>query len=493
MPKTVFSIDMSSRVIRSPGGTWPIKHHQAVHFIAGLATNAPNYLTRAAFLVHWDKSSETSEPDRTAMSRVVNAVQDALARAGSASRVGLLPRKATVGPWWFDICPNEEWQVVNARSATSTSKPNNSSEGLGLTLSHTPASMLLAISVIAVADELARRAQYVEAVEHLAEQVRALDLSAEAQALLALRRARWLRRTGSTHHAGLALQEAQILAPAAHVEARASLLAECAMLRARLQYDADPLASPKVINFGQLTEQVEKAGSPQFRWELSNLQAMATRRSMETMLRDDSTARASQLMRLAEKANQAFNIAFYWLLTGSDPYHLQAVLVNYAHHLEWLRAQHCGAIASTDVADIVSAWRLSQLVTEKFDLTEDSAWDYIMLADFWLGSHSARVLIAADWRLWPQSRAPGMTDFYLHAVEVARRTGDARQQIFVWDRSAEFYKRTGRLREAEHALHNRDALFDCHAGLAKRLTHESFYAPLPDQKSSMAVNSMNTL
>ena len=489
MLRVVFSVDVISSLLNGPGGTWPMRHHQAGHFLAALAAKAPKDLTRSSFVTKWENAGAT-EPDRTAMRRVIIAVQDALARAGSASRVRLLPRKATVGPWRFDIGANEEWRVIDGAVALPRPRLRKHAARLGLTHSHTPASILSAISVITVADELARRAQYAEALEHLAEHAHALDLSAEAQASLALRRARWLRRTGAVQNAGSALQEAQILALAAHVDARGSLLAECATLRARLQYDADPLASAKTINFARLAEQVEEAGSPQLRWELGNLQALTIRRRIENMLGGDQVAQASQLSQLAEQAGRAFNVAFYWLLVASDPYHLQAVLVNYAHHLQWLGSQDCAAIAAPEVADIVTAWRISQLVMEKFDLPEDSAWDYIMFADLWLGSTKARVLIGADWRLWPKSRSPATDDFYLHASELARQTGDAGQQVFVWDRRAAFHKATGHLKEAIDALHSRDALFDHHPGLAERLASESFYAPLPGQKRFAAVIGM---
>ncbi len=347
-----------------------------------------------------------------------------------------------------------------------------------LTLQREPAATLNAVAALVVADALARQAQYEDAVKHLSEMAAQLSLSPDGAAVFDLRIIRWLRRLGQRDAAWVLVEGAQEHVRRAHREAKGALTAELTLLTARLSYDADPTKNANKINFERLGQQIDQAGSPKLLWELANLQALTYRRKLQALMARTVPPQLATLQRVNAQVNNSFCAALFWLAVADDPYHLQGVLVNYAYHLQWpLQLQHTALVQSAAVVfDVVKAWRLSQALIEKFDLPEDSAWDFIMLADLWLGHSGARDLMRNDWRLWPSQRSPAEAAFYERGVALARQTGDARQQVLALDRCAAFCKESSDWQRGVAALKERDDLIATCEQLAAQIDKEVLWA-----------------
>ncbi len=511
MDEGVFSIDVGTNTVSGLGGCVRLRHHQAGAFLAALVERlgggTERQLCAVGFVALWrtvdGPTKVVGEPDRTAMRRVLRAVKDGLLALGCTSRVMNAQRHDTVGPWWLVVGAEERWQVVDSRTGAPHARREAADSGGGddgdlhtlpdanspskgesppfprLCVQRTPAAALGVVAAVMIADDLARQAQYGDAVAHLASHQQALGLSAEARAVFAVRQVRWLRRSGLRAEAQAVMLAVAPSVRKAHPQVRGLLTAEFALQTARLTYDENPTGNAPKINFERLGQQIGQAGSAQLLWEVCNLQALACRRKLQALLAREVPAQAATLLRVAQQATDCFEAAFFWLTLAGDAYHLQAVLVNYAYHLQWPlshQLNHVALVSTPDqIAHVVEAWRLSQAVIEKFDLPEDSAWDYIMLADLWLGQPQVRAVIRSDWRLWPGNRSPAVAAFYARGVELARQTGDARQQALALDRSAAFHKDNGDSELAQHALRELDGMRQADAELAAQLCKEKLW------------------
>ena len=488
------TVDIGCNALTGPGGRVLLKHHQAAAFLAALVKcadlpDAPK-LCAVGFAALWSHDLVAAAPDRTAMRRVVTAARAGLAQAMTTSQVLCLPRKETTGPWWLAVAEGERWRVLPAhvdhagvatascKDAARVGPPLNVNVGPSLSARPVAADILAVLAAVLVADDLARQALYTEAVRHLDDSEAHLNLSLEATAVLALRKVRWLRRAGKREQALAVLADAEGLAAVAHPLARGALTAEFALQSARLLYDSDPPKNSHKINFERIHQHIDNAGSPKLLWEAANLQALTCRRKLQALLARTVAVNPATLQNAAAQAQTCFGTAFYWLVVADDPYHLQAVLVNFAYHLQWPLQQSSLALVADPraMADVVEAWRLSQAVVEKFELPEDSAWDFIMLADLWLGQGAARDLIRSDWRLWPSQRSPAFAAFYERAVALAMQTGDARQQALALDRQAAFCKQNGNAHDANRALQARNALLAADQKLEAQLANEVLWA-----------------
>ena len=512
MNVAVISIDVVNNTLTGAGKCVPLKHHQTAGFLAALVHRAERtggpadkQMSLAGMTALWNTRLGTCEPDRTAMRRLLKSVHAGLLAVQSASRVLSLPRKATVGPWWLEVAAGERWQVLApstvrrhdtcthdvrkddldglialARESDGVDEfvPGNAPESPSLTLQREPAATLNAVAALVVADALARQAQYADAVAHLSEVADELNLSADGAAVFELRKIRWLRRSGLRDAALGLITGAQAAVRHAHPQARGGLAAELDLLTARLSYDTDPTRNADRINFERLGQQIDQAGSPKLLWEVANLQALASKRKLQALMARAVPVQLATLQRVNAQANDSFGAALYWLAVADDAYALQGVLVNYAYHLQWpLQQQNTALVQSAAVVlDVVKAWRLSQSMIEKFDLPEDSAWDFIMLADLWLGHSGARALMQTDWRLWPSQRSPAEAAFYERGVTLAVQTGDARQQVLALDRCAAFCKESGDWQRAVSALRERDDLMAQDAQLAAQVGKEVLWA-----------------
>ena len=329
-----------------------------------------------------------------------------------------------------------------------------------------PASTLVGLGMVVVADDLARQGHFADAAQHLADMVGKVSLSGEGLAAVMLRKARYWRRAGQRAKSAHALHLAEAAARRAHASVCADLDADCAMQRARLAYEADPVGQAHKLDFARLQGHLQLSTSPRLRWEWANLQGLTLRRRIEKLM----PASPDRAAALVDAALQAHSTALYWLVVAQDPYHTQAVVINYAYLLQRLAAL---GLKQT-LGDAVDAYRLAATITNRFELVEDSAWDYIMLGQLWLEQPQVREQVRTDARLWPGGFSPADAAFYERACQLAQAGGDARQLFEALELQAGFLRETGHARAAARVLTSSEELLTQHPDLSDQVRGKGF-------------------
>lgn len=477
-------IDLEANTFTVDGRRVPLRHHRAGLFLACLvqAGQHRQALEAAVFVLRWQQRNEQAAPDRTAMRRVVQAVQDALDAVPSlgAERLQFRSRAKTVGPWSLAMKPAERWHVaplpagaargVRALTATASADATGTAAEpalASLAASVQPQPTLAVLAMVMVADDLARQAKFALAAQHLVEQAGNAALSAEGLAVLSLRQVRYWRRASLPGKALAALQAADAAARRAPPALRGGLQADCAVQRARLIYDANTVGQVQRLDLARLRRHVQVATSPRLNWEWANLQGLVLRARIDKLM---PTARPQRAPALRDLALRAYAAALYWLAVAQDPYHTQAVIINYAYLLQRLAVWE---LAPT-LGDAVEAYRLALTISHRFELLEDSAWDYIMLGKLWLMHPQVRKQVRVNDLLWPGGRSPSEVAFYERACELAQGSGDVRQHIRALDLHARYLRETGHGFRASQVLAHCNQLLAAHADARRQLQAEGF-------------------
>lgn len=442
-----------------------LRHHRAGLFLSGLiaAAQQGRSYTKAEFLSAWAVHDPQAVPDRTAMRRVVIAVREALGAAlpGGEARLVVSRRSLTTGPWRLLVLPNEQWTVESSPTALVDVEP-------GFTAQDDPLAWCVAANGLACADAMLNEGQYDDAIGLLQDQLHGFALSDAAWCLWALRLVRAQRRIG---------QHAQAQENVHSLKARASCLpwrmreyvsSEVALLTARSAFDGLPLHAALNVNFDEIREVVDTAPNANLQWEWCNLRALAFRRQIERHLQAKSPAEV--VSKMVVDAVQTFADAYFWACLAKDSYHGQAIACNFAYNLHWLHKKQL-----YDGLQASIAWfRLAHTLVDRFDLPQDSAWDFLMLGDIYLGSAQARAVVDADALSWPEQSNPAHEIFYLRGLELARRYGDMRQVIMALNQHAGFMQSKGVAGGKLISRRERDALMAANPTLAEDMVKDGF-------------------
>ena len=226
---------------------------------------------------HDPDTAAVAAPDRTAIKRLVEALETALAQLpAGAARLEYAPRTKTVGPWRLISAPEVRW-VVEAAAVNSVSPVTLDANELPCLLSEPArdpaqlAHMLEAVNRFAQAEDALRRGQYEDGAQIWRGMLADSRLSGSAEALVGLRLARALRRAGQFEPARLALKQASLHARAAAGRTGDSLRAECAMAAARIKFDVARIEAVRDLDFEQLWRHAEKSLSPSLQAQWANL------------------------------------------------------------------------------------------------------------------------------------------------------------------------------------------------------------------------------
>jgi hypothetical protein len=468
-PKRVtISLHLQSNAVASNGVFTPIKHHRAALFLEGLmaANSLGRPYSKAEFLAAWAAQDPLASPDRKAISRVVSAVREALGAAlpGGADRLEVAARSLTTGPWRLRTLPHEVWQVEGALPALQASAEPCFTAA-------TPADPLAwchAANGLAMADVLLKEGHYSEAAELLQAQLHGFALSDAAWCMWTLRLVRVQRRLGQDALAqggvGLLAQRAAALP----WRMRAYVQSKVALLSARAAFDAQPLRASLRGGLGEVRAVVDTAPNVNLQWEWCNLRALTYRRLIEQ--RVQAKAAPDVVQNLVAEIVQTFGAAYFWAAVAKDAYHCQAIACNFAYSLHWLHKKglYDGLAAS------IAWFKLAHTLVDRFDLPQDSAWDFLMLGDIYLGSAQARALIDADVLAWPEQSNPAQEAFYLRALELARTYGNARQQIMALNQQARFLQSQALAVHRQQVRAERDALIALHPQTMEDMVQDGF-------------------
>ncbi len=139
-------MQLQANILVCNGMSAPMKHHRAALFLDGLigANRLEKAYSKAEFLAAWATQDPLAAPDRKAISRVVNAVRNALSAAlpEGADRLEVDARSLTTGPWRLRILSNEVWQVDGKLDSNSPHIPARPSAALAEHLSKNPQARL---------------------------------------------------------------------------------------------------------------------------------------------------------------------------------------------------------------------------------------------------------------------------------------------------------------------------------------------------------------
>ena len=402
-------------------------------------------------------------PDRTAISRVVQAVKtalDAVLRDG-ALRIESGARAHTTGPWRLNILPNESWQVQGYPALSTQPEP-------AFTWRADPTAWCHAANALATADVMLAGGQYLEAINLLLTQMQALDLSDAGWCMWALRLIRVQRRLGQYKQASALLAQLQPRTVALPWRMRAYVQSKIGLLSTRAEFDTVPLKTSLSVDFEKLRALVDTAPNITLQWEWCNLRALAFRRQIERQLQANAPARTIQ--HLVDDAIQTFGAAYFWASLAKDHYHCQAIACNFAYALYWLdsKGMHDGLAAS------ICWFKLAHTLVDRFDLPQDSAWDFLMLGDIYLTSPQARARIDGDALTWCAQTSPAQEAFYLHALALSRSHGGARQEIIALNQLAGFLDLRNDVVYKQTVRAERDALMRLHDGVVADMLKDGF-------------------
>lgn len=466
-PKRItFSLQLQANAVTCNGIAAPLRHHRAALFLDGLiaAHGQTRAYTRAEFLTAWTALDPLATPDRKAISRVVVAVREALGAVlpGGADRLLVPARGLTTGPWRLHMLAHEHWQVDALTPIAGQPEPC-------FTDALDPMAWHHAANELAMADAMLKEGHYADAAHLLQAQMRSLGLSDAAWCLWALRLVRVQRRLGQQAQGQQVLEQLAKRAMGLTWRMRAFVQGEVALLGARAAFNDAPLKTSLQMDFGKLRAEVDAAPNVALQWEWCNLRALSYRRQIERQMQ--AKAAPEVLQRLAHDAVHTFGAAYFWAAIAKDSYHGQAIACNFAYTLHWLYSRKL-----IEGLDASIAWfKLAHTLVDRFDLPQDSAWDFLMLGDLYLGSKEARALIAADALTWPEQCNPAHETFYLRALELARTYGNARQQIMALNQQAGFLQQQQSLAlRRQKVRHERDALMALHPVTVEDMVKDGF-------------------
>lgn len=444
-----------------------MRHHKAGVFLAALiqaSREGGRSVSADELVALWQQSAGGRAPDRTAVRRAVSAVQAGLDAVvpGGRSHLQVAPRCLTVGPWRLVPGPGEDWQVRGTEAVATARRPPQFTAALA------PADWCAVASALAVADDLHRLELNADCAQLLRQQMDALPLSNEARGLWTLRLLRSLRKTGEHAAAHAVCRSAKALAAATTGPAGASMRAHLALVDARLSFVAAPHRASLSLDFERLQLAIESAPSAKLYWEWANLRALTLRRRIGALV--EKRASKIAIQRLLDDAHLTFGSAYFWASLTEDAYHQQAIGSNYAYFLHWAHRQ--GLANSIDAS---AAWfRLAHTLVERFDLPQDSAWDFIMTADVYFENDALRRQIEADSLSWPAQKSPAEHAFYHQSIDLAKRSGDPRQQILALNQYARFLSMRAEVVPMQAAKRERDAIMEAAPGMVQEMFKDGF-------------------
>lgn len=393
------------------------------------------------------------ELDRTAIKRMVESADKALRYVSGVDqqRVAHRPRSLTTGPWLLSSLQHEQWVIQGAKfeHKTPDSEP-------ALTLCGDAALGCALANSLVVIDTQIQSGRYSEAAQLLTSQLQWPNLSDETKCLLNLRLIHALRSSANNAQIALHLADLEQRAYTLPRRLQAYFSGELALFGARDVFNQSPVKGATDIDFVQLRQRLDASPNTSSQWEWCNLKALTLRRRIEKQLQSKAAKELTES--LVQELLRQYSSAYFWTLISKAPYYGQSVACNFAYNLYWLCSRQLYPKLDTSIA-----WfKLAHTMVDKFDLPQDSAWDFLMLGDIYLKSKEARKLIQLDPFAWPEQSNPAREVFYLRALDLATAFGGPRQQITAFNQISDFLLQSGDHSRKLGFLKSRDALISQH-------------------------------
>jgi tetratricopeptide (TPR) repeat protein len=443
------------------------------------------------------QKGQAKDLNRAQLQRLFAALNEFLSLLpGRPLRLHTAPRQATVGPWALICTAPVRFHDGQAKPPAQTGpalwpyplllRPKNAGQGgLESTCVDTLHQLL---SLLLIADSFSINGDYADAIETL-QAVYRLPLTAEAACLVWLREAQWQKRLGrfdaARHLAGQVLANPPPLDPAQLSCARFWLQ--------RIDYDESPAENHASLWHSVTPPSAMQGADGRVLPDWHNLRALLARRRLLDLPRAHARAQAGEVgpdspAALHECALNHFQSALYWVLQQRDWDRLLAYVANVGFHLQSVLPLGLASVSQ------VFAWHgLCLTYGDKFNLAQDSAWEFIFLGEFWLDHHAelAARSLATPLTHTVDDAHPSQQAFYTKALDKLKKCADARQYVIMWILYGRFVAchllpsiptQAQSAAKAVLAASIQDAiaaLLDSHPKLLKALREEGYAAWLP--------------
>jgi tetratricopeptide (TPR) repeat protein len=340
-------------------------------------------------------------------------------------------REKTVGPWrWV-----ENKQLTRAINGTNTAKTpqNSSSTFTSVTLPrHIPKltrecsgkAIRLMMATFLEADSLGFDGDYSQAID-VFESRDLNSASAATKSLIAIRKARWLILSGQLDAAEILLADTDLLASKMPVEQSQWVRLHARNLALRAQYVRNPvLSSANIIKeLTSLKRAPSIAPDPLLAGARANLLSLAQRRRMESFKRQQDRLKAKKHY---IRAIDSLSTALLCNLAANSYELVQMCCVNMAY----LQQKALGMKLISSVDEVFAWYAIAFAWNNKFNLSENSTWEFIMVGELFLNENRAqeRFALAATKLHW-QGLRPDQAKFYRAALNSAHRQGEPDQII----------------------------------------------------------------
>ena len=396
------------------------------------AANRSQTLSLEVFLQHWHQHNPRGLPDRTAIARALLAVQKALATAlpNGQNRITYAARHKTVGPWQLNIAANEVWSV-HANSAVAAS-----GGGYFLLLCERGDDWAAAAQALALADDFMLRGSYADSRDILMIQLEKLRLTPSAECLWMLRIVRCYNRMGDAVQAKLWAEKVAVRLPKLDGVFVHHVAAELAVAHQRWKFNAQPVASSNKMALNELVASAQSAPSALLLAQAENLKGLALRRLL--------AKRVNKNLDVTDEVKSLLSTtctAYFWACVAQDGYYQQAIATNMGYLMHWL-SKH---MLYKGEQACLQWFALARTLVDRFELPQDSAWDYVMVGTAYMECAQSRAKLKTLAVAWPDTEGPNTEAFYTRGVQLAQDFGDARQRILSLDLLAKYYKQAGQL------------------------------------------------
>jgi tetratricopeptide (TPR) repeat protein len=426
--------------VTAPGlsETIQFSHRWEACFLELLIKQSVSTVAKPLDLVAFNKAvaglGQKTALNRMHLSRLIESIFKGFHAIGRGqwvkSRLKFGHREKTVGPWrWVET--NQAVRAASTHNTAHNTTPNAGTPFTTPTLQrHIPKltrecsgkAIRLMLATFLEADSLGFDGDYSQAID-VFESRDLSTASAATRSMIALRKARWLILSGQLDSAEKLLADTELLASKMPIEQGQWVRLHAKNLALRAQYVRNPvLSSASIIKeLTSLKRAPSIAPDPLLAGARANLLSLAQRRRMEGYKRQQDRLKAKKHY---IRAIDSLSTALLCNLAANSYELVQMCCVNMAY----LQQKALGMKLISSVDEVFAWYAIAFAWNNKFNLSENSTWEFIMVGELFLHENKAqeRFALAATKLHW-QGLRPDQAKFYRAALNNAHRQGEPDQ------------------------------------------------------------------
>ena len=419
--------------------------------------------------------------NRSQILRLVNSIKKFLSAHRDLPIMFSHPaHRATVGPWQVQLSAAMGWVSFPSNPATLSKANGVNGEDKSWPWARMLSTKTVDLSALRellnqwmTSASFARNAENASALEKLPDE-QTHPLSAETKALLKLRRATLLQRTGAYHRARKTAAKIARMPPLS-IDPRHQSQAQ--FMLQRIAYDENPAAAWPSLLSTPMQPGSTLMACPQAMSDWHNLQALLLRRSILDPDLSSLPPKSLDAERADrhERALLHFESAIYLALSIHDWDRLHAYVDNLAFHLQKmipLKLSACGQALDWYLLALESA--------DKLGSGNDDVWGWIFLGEFWLDNE---IVLAADPKLGKRvvidDFHPSEEDYWLKAHAVLNAAGTLRQIVIAQILHFRWAQRCANLSTQRRIHKDVAARLEGHGDLRKALAEDGYAEWMP--------------